>query len=81
MNESVVKLAENFIKILLGPLNKNISFSDTERDDDIPLLEYLEQEKNSITVILENKRKEALRMIWWKSSKNDRIQAWKHKRW
>jgi peptide/nickel transport system permease protein len=26
-------------------------------------------------------KQEALHKIWWKSSKNDRIQAWKHKRW
>jgi hypothetical protein len=60
MNESVVKLAENFIKIVLAPLNKNISFSDSDRDDGVFLLEYLEQEKNSITAMLEGKRNELL---------------------
>jgi hypothetical protein len=60
MDESIVKPAENFIKIVLAPLNKNISFSDSERDDGIFLLEYLEQEKDSITAMLEGKRKELL---------------------
>jgi hypothetical protein len=60
MDESVVKLAENFIKLVLAPLNKNITFSDRERDDGILLLEYLDIEKQSINTMLENKKKELL---------------------
>jgi hypothetical protein len=60
MDESVVKLAENFIKLVLAPLNKNIIFSDRERDDGILLLEYLDIEKQSINTMLENKKRELL---------------------
>jgi hypothetical protein len=35
MDESVIKLAENFIKFVLAPLNKNVIFSDIERDDGV----------------------------------------------
>jgi hypothetical protein len=60
MDESVIKLAESFIKLILAPLNKNIVFSDTERDDGVLLLEYLDMEKQSINIMLENKRVELL---------------------
>jgi hypothetical protein len=60
MDESVIKLAENFIKLVLAPLNKNIIFSDRERDDGILLLEYLDVEKQSINTMLENKKRELL---------------------
>jgi hypothetical protein len=66
MDESVIKLAENFVKLILAPLNKNIVFSDTERDDGVLLLEYLDMEKQSINTMLENKRIELL------SSDNER---------
>jgi hypothetical protein len=58
MDESVIRLAENFIKLVLAPLNKNIIFSDTERDDGILLSEYLDQERTAINAMLEDKRKE-----------------------
>jgi hypothetical protein len=58
MDEFVVKLSESFIRLVLAPLNKNITFSDRERDDGIPLLTYLELEKKSVNTLLEDKKRE-----------------------
>jgi hypothetical protein len=49
MDKPVIKLAENFIKLFLAPLNKKIIFLDGEHDDGLLFLEYLEVEKRSFS--------------------------------
>ena len=56
MNQSIVKIAENFINLFLAPLQKEITFIDKERDDCVPLFEYLEKETQS----MEKKKRELL---------------------
>jgi hypothetical protein len=44
MNDAVVQLAQNFIRIILAPLYREIKFDDAERSDALPLIQYLQKE-------------------------------------
>ncbi|MDR1868052.1 MAG: hypothetical protein LBQ77_07290 [Treponema sp.] len=44
MDEAVVQLAQNFIKVMLAPLYKNIRFETSGRLDAVPLMEYVQKE-------------------------------------
>ena len=41
MNDAVIQLAQNFIKVMLAPLYRNIMFDNTNRADALPLMEHL----------------------------------------
>jgi hypothetical protein len=50
MNESIIKITENFVKILLSPLEKRIVFTDKEKENALPLINFLQdkiKEKNT----------------------------------
>ncbi|GHV08066.1 hypothetical protein FACS189485_19130 [Spirochaetia bacterium] len=53
MDETVEKLAENFIKMILAPLNKKIIFSNIENPDALDLSSFLEQVKAEKSMELE----------------------------
>jgi hypothetical protein len=45
MNDAVVKLAENFIRVIFAPIYKEIKFdNNSERAGALPLMEYLQKE-------------------------------------
>jgi len=46
MDNVIVQLAQNFIKIVLTPLYKNIVFSNVDAPEALPLLDYLAKEIN-----------------------------------
>ena len=46
MDNVIVQLAQNFIKIVLAPLYKNIVFSNVDAPEALPLLDYLTKEIN-----------------------------------
>ena len=46
MNDTVVELGKNFLKIMLTPLYENINFSDKEQPGALPLMVYLQNEIN-----------------------------------
>ena len=48
MNDAVLKLAENFIKLILSPLKKEIRFDSGLDGDTISLEEYIETELKEI---------------------------------
>jgi hypothetical protein len=45
MNDTVEKLAENFVKLILAPLNKEIIFTDADNITSLPLNEFLVAER------------------------------------
>jgi hypothetical protein len=58
MDETVNKLAENFIKIFLLPLNKTIEFQSNPQSDGLALLDYIKKEienKNIELTTIKNK--------------------------
>nr|WP_253704470.1 hypothetical protein [Treponema denticola] len=48
MNDAVLKLAENFIKLILSPLKKEIRFDSGLGGDTMSLEEYIETELKEI---------------------------------
>ena len=44
MDDAVVQLAQNFIRVMLAPLYRNITFDNINRPDALPLMEHLERE-------------------------------------
>jgi hypothetical protein len=46
MDNAIVQLAQNFIKIVLAPLYSNIIFNNTDVPEALPLLDYLTKEIN-----------------------------------
>jgi hypothetical protein len=44
MDDAVVQLAQNFIRVMLAPLYKNIKFTDDEQPNALPIVEYLQKE-------------------------------------
>ena len=44
MDEAVTQLARNFIRVMLAPLYRNITFDNINRADALPLMEHLERE-------------------------------------
>jgi hypothetical protein len=46
MNDAIVQLAQNFIKIVLAPLYSNIVFENVDPPGALPLLDYLTKELN-----------------------------------
>jgi hypothetical protein len=46
MDDAVVQLAQNFIKVMFAPLYKNIRFTDNEQSSALSLMEYLQKELN-----------------------------------
>jgi len=46
MDNAIVQLAQNFIKIVLAPLYSNIVFDNAETPGALPLLDYLTKEIN-----------------------------------
>jgi hypothetical protein len=46
MDNAIVQLAQNFIKIVLAPLYNDIVFNNTEAPEALPLLDYLAKEIN-----------------------------------
>jgi hypothetical protein len=44
MDEAVIQLAQNFIKVMFAPLYKNIRFDEAQLPDALPLMEYLQKE-------------------------------------
>ncbi|MDR0527559.1 MAG: hypothetical protein LBG79_07090 [Spirochaetaceae bacterium] len=44
MDEAVIQLAQNFIRVMFAPLYKNIRFDNAERVGALPLPEYLDRE-------------------------------------
>jgi hypothetical protein len=71
MNEAVIQLAQNFLKIMLAPLYKNIKFDENERPGALSLMSHLQNElKNNqnrkielqdinVSLIIANERMEA----------------------
>jgi hypothetical protein len=59
MDETVVKLAENFIKMILAPLNKTIIFTDVDNPDELDLPGFLEQVKKEKAIELEQLKERA----------------------
>jgi hypothetical protein len=61
MNDAVIQLAQNFLKVMLAPVYKDIQFIDYEQPGALPLMEYLQKElkenqhrKNELLEINEN---------------------------
>ena len=48
MNDAVLKLAENFIKLILSPLKKEIRFDSGRDGDTMSLEDYIETELKEI---------------------------------
>ena len=48
MDDIIVQLAQNFIKIVLSPVYSNIEFTDAENPGALPLMEYLTNEVKAI---------------------------------
>jgi 3-isopropylmalate dehydratase small subunit len=46
MDNAIVQLAQNFIKIVLAPIYSNIVFDNAETPGALPLLDYLTKEIN-----------------------------------
>ena len=44
MDDAVIQLAQNFIKVMLAPLYRNIRFDNADRQDSLPLMAYLQKE-------------------------------------
>jgi hypothetical protein len=44
MNDAIVQLAQNFIKIVFAPLYSNITFDNIDRSGALPLMDYLAKE-------------------------------------
>jgi len=44
MNDAVVQLGQNFIKVMFAPLYNNIRFTDAEPEGALPVIEYFKQE-------------------------------------
>jgi hypothetical protein len=44
MNDVIIQLAQNFIKIVLAPVYDNIIFDNIVHPDALPLMEYLAKE-------------------------------------
>jgi hypothetical protein len=44
MNDAVNQLAQNFIKVMLAPLYRNIKFDNNEHQNALPFMEYLKKE-------------------------------------
>jgi S-adenosylmethionine:tRNA-ribosyltransferase-isomerase (queuine synthetase) len=44
MNDAIVQLAQNFIKIVFAPLYSNITFDNIDRPGALPLMDYLAKE-------------------------------------
>jgi hypothetical protein len=44
MNDAVVQLAQNFLKVMLAPVYRDIKFTDSEQPDALPLMKYLQKE-------------------------------------
>ena len=44
MDDAVIQLAENFIRVMLAPLYRNIRFDTVHRPNALPLMEYLQKE-------------------------------------
>ena len=53
MNEAVKKLAQEFLKLILAPLNKNIVFVDEISPESLNITDYFEAELKTV----ENKNK------------------------
>jgi hypothetical protein len=56
MDDAVIQLAENFLRVMLAPLFKNIRFDDSYKTSAIPLMEYLQNELSDYN----NKRREII---------------------
>ena len=61
MDDAVVHLAQNFLRVMLAPLYNNVRFDDAERQGAVPLLTHLQKElkdnyarKNELTTTNEN---------------------------
>lgn len=57
MDESVKKLAQNFIRLVLAPLGKEVRF-DNSNNEGYPLSEFIENEIKEKNNLLENKKKD-----------------------
>ena len=58
MDDAVIKLAKNFIKMILIPLDKKIEFDDNSSTDAISLEEYLTSELKDVENDIEKKEAE-----------------------
>jgi hypothetical protein len=57
MDEAVINLAQNFIKLFLAPLEKEVKF-DNNDNAGLPLLEFIEKEIRDKNLLLEKKNEE-----------------------
>ena len=46
MDDAIIQLAQNFIKVILAPVYRSIRFDDVDRPDALPLMDYLKKELN-----------------------------------
>lgn len=44
MNDAVIQLAQNFLKVMLAPVYRNIKFTNDEQPEALPLMKYLQKE-------------------------------------
>jgi hypothetical protein len=62
MDDSVIKLAQNFIRLVLAPLGKEVKF-ENNNNEGYPLLEFIENEIKEKNKFLEDKSKELLQIM------------------
>jgi hypothetical protein len=44
MDDALIQLAQNFLKVMLAPVYKDIKFTDSEQPEALPLMKYLQKE-------------------------------------
>jgi len=50
MDTAVIQLSQNFIKVMLAPLYKNIIFDNAHRSNSLPIMEHLRKELTDVNV-------------------------------